>query len=100
VLDLPWHLEARRTVVSVPTCRHTQQHEQGDRQQGTRLGGCHRCCLRKDLVELQRAELPENEEHRHEQTKITDAVGNEGFLAGFSVARAILPFFEPKPISR
>ncbi len=41
---------------------------------GALLGGF------KDLVELERAQIPEHDEARDQEAKVTDAVGDEGLL--------------------
>ena len=50
----------------------------------------------EDLVKLQGAKIGEDEEHGDEQSKIADAVGDEGFLGGDGIADTILALFKPE----
>ena len=75
---------------------HTEKHEEGDEEHDNGFGGSHRCSLGEDLVKLQGAEIGENEEHGDEQSKIADAVGDEGFLGGDGIADAVLALLEPE----
>ena len=66
----------------------------------TGLGGSDCCCLAEDLVKLEGAEIGKDEEHGDEQTKIADAVGDEGFFGSVALPMPSLPFSNQKPISR
>ena len=75
---------------------HAQEHEQSDQKH---RGGV-RCRDRrgrgKNRGKIEAAKIPEDEEHGHEQTKITDAVGNEGLLGRQRIADAVLALLEPE----
>ncbi len=76
--------------------RHTEQHEEGDEEHHTGLGGSDLCCLAEYLVKLEGAEIGEDEEHGDEQPKIADAVGDEGFFGSDGIADTVLAFFKPE----
>ena len=76
---------------------HTQQHEEGDQRASHRVWRQPRLrACAEDLVKLQGAKIGEDQEHGDQQAKITDAVGDEGFLGSHGIADAILALFKPE----
>jgi hypothetical protein len=86
-LDPPSRLAARCKAGSAPIYQHTHQHKQCDRNDHPRQSILRSQEQRRRLHRIGRAEIPEHQEASDEETEVTDAVGDEGFLGALEFAQ-------------